>query len=185
MVLQDPFSAFNPVFRDLARGDAQPRAAQAGARAAPSASSEAERVCETVGLSPKMLTTIPVRDERRRAPADRLRAGPGGAAEADPRRRAGLDARRVDPRRRPQHDGGPARPGGRLAALHHPRPRQRPLRRRPHHRDVRGPSRRGGPDRDRPRRVPSIRIRSCCCRRRRIRARRTRRSPPTPASRRG
>jgi peptide/nickel transport system ATP-binding protein len=58
MVLQDPFSAFNPVFRvshgvlrnislhrpELGRGERQ---------------QEAERVCEAVGLSPKMLRRFP------------------------------------------------------------------------------------------------------------------------------
>jgi peptide/nickel transport system ATP-binding protein len=58
LVFQDPFSAFNPVFRmshgvmrnlalhrpDLTRGERQ---------------REAERVCESVGLSPKMLTRFP------------------------------------------------------------------------------------------------------------------------------
>ena len=58
MVFQDPFSAFNPVFRmshgvmrnlalhrpELSRGERQ---------------AEAERVCESVGLSPRMLTKFP------------------------------------------------------------------------------------------------------------------------------
>jgi len=58
MVFQDPFSAFNPVYRvshgvmrnlalhrsDLSRGERQ---------------QEAERVCGSVGLSPKMLTRFP------------------------------------------------------------------------------------------------------------------------------
>jgi peptide/nickel transport system ATP-binding protein len=58
IVLQDPFSAFHPVFRishglmrnmALHRADLGPRDRQR----------EAERVCEAVGLSPRMLTRYP------------------------------------------------------------------------------------------------------------------------------
>ncbi len=43
----------------LARGDAQPRAAQAGAGSAPSAEARPSACVESVGLSPKMLTRFP------------------------------------------------------------------------------------------------------------------------------
>ena len=54
-----PVQRLPPGVPRLARDDAQPRAAPAGADTAPSVESEAERVCETVGLSPKMLNRFP------------------------------------------------------------------------------------------------------------------------------
>ena len=91
---------------------------------------------------------VSVRAERWPAPAGRLRAGARASAEADRRRRARLDARRLDPRRRPQSHERAARAGGRLVPLHHPRCRERALHRRPRARHVRGASRRGGPTED-------------------------------------
>ena len=54
---------------------------------------------------------------------------------------------------------------GRVVPLHHPRHRQRPVRRRPADGDVRRPHRGVGPDRGRAGRARSTRTPSCCCRR--------------------
>ena len=105
MVFQDPFSSINPVFRvshGILRGLKlhRPELSTAERRA------EAERVFEVVGLTPAadVLRALPARAERRPAAAGRLRPGAGDAAEADPGRRAGVDARRVDPDRPAQPD---------------------------------------------------------------------------------
>src|ERR671934_139274 len=92
---------------------------------------------------------VPARAERRPAPAGRLRPGLGVQPEADHRRRARLDARRLDPDRAAEPDERAARAGGRLVPLHHARRRERPLHRGPGARHVRRPPRRGGADRGR------------------------------------
>ena len=94
---------------------------------------------------------LPARTVRRPAPAHRVRAGARVPAEADPRRRAGVHARRLDPHRAAQRDGEAAGRGGRLVPLHHARHRERPLRRRPADGDVRRAYRRVGADRGRAR----------------------------------
>ena len=128
-------------------------AAPAGAVRRSSDSRRRPRVFEVVGLNPaaEILQRYPLRAERRPAAAGRLRPGAGHAAEADPGRRAGLDAGRVDPDRPAQPDGQAARRAGRVDPVHHPRHRQRPLRRRPADRDVRRPDRGDRPDRGRAR----------------------------------
>ena len=171
MVFQDPFSSLNPVFRvqhGVLRGLKlhRPALSEAQRRA------EAARVFEVVGLNPRHAAAVPLRAERRAAAAGRLRPGAGHEAEADPGRRAGLDARRVDPDRPAQPDGQAARRGGRVDPLHHPRHRQRAVRRGPADRDVRRPDRR---DRARSRTcspTPGTRTPSCCCPRCPTRARR-------------
>src|ERR671934_676424 len=92
---------------------------------------------------------VPARAERRPAPAGRLRPGLGVQPEADHRRRARLDARRLDPDRAAEPDERAARARGRLVPLHHARRRERPLHRGPGARHVRRPPRRGGADRGR------------------------------------
>ena len=144
MVFQDPFASINPVFRvshGVLRGlklhrpelsaderHAEARAGVRGGRADPGRRGAA---------------AVPARAERRPAAAGRLRPGAGAAAEADPGRRAGLDARRVDPDRPAQPDGAAARRAGRVDPVHHARHRQRPVRGRPADRHVRRPGRRG------------------------------------------
>ena len=148
MVFQDPFGSINPVFRvqhgvlrSLKLHRPELSAAQrldrggAGVRGG-----RAER---------RHAAALPLRAERRAAAAGRLRPGAGDAAEADPGRRAGLDAGRVDQDRPAQPDDEAARRGGRVHPLHHPRHRQRAVRGGPADRDVRRPDRRDRADRGR------------------------------------
>jgi peptide/nickel transport system ATP-binding protein len=58
MVFQDPFSAFNPVFR-VAHGVMRNLALHRKDLSQSERQREAERVCQSVGLSPKMLTRFP------------------------------------------------------------------------------------------------------------------------------
>ena len=58
IVLQDPFSAFHPVFR-ISHGVMRNLALHRPELGRAERRSEAERVCETVGLSPKMLSRFP------------------------------------------------------------------------------------------------------------------------------
>ena len=58
IVLQDPFSAFNPVFR-VSHGVMRNLALHRPELKRHERRREAERVCETVGLSPKMLSRFP------------------------------------------------------------------------------------------------------------------------------
>jgi peptide/nickel transport system ATP-binding protein len=58
MVFQDPFSAFNPVFR-VSHGVMRNLALHRPDLSRDQRQREAERVCESVGLSPKMLTRFP------------------------------------------------------------------------------------------------------------------------------
>ena len=114
MVFQDPFSSLNPAYRvshGILRGlklhRPRPRPRQ---RARPRPSGWSRRS----GCTPaaEILDRYPVRTQRRSAPADRLRPGAGLPAQADPRRRAGVDARRLHPDRAAQPDGDAARDEG-------------------------------------------------------------------------
>jgi oligopeptide/dipeptide ABC transporter ATP-binding protein len=58
LVLQDPFSAFHPVFH-VSHGVMRNLALHRGALSRAERRREAERVCEAVGLSPKMLSRFP------------------------------------------------------------------------------------------------------------------------------
>jgi peptide/nickel transport system ATP-binding protein len=58
MVFQDPFSAFNPVFR-VSHGVVRSLALHRPELKSGARRREAERVCESVGLSPRMLTRFP------------------------------------------------------------------------------------------------------------------------------
>jgi len=58
MVFQDPFSAFNPVFR-VSHGVTRNLALHRPDLSRPERHREAARVCESVGLSPKMLKRFP------------------------------------------------------------------------------------------------------------------------------
>ena len=110
MVFQDPFGSINPVLRvghglmrslKLHRPDVK-RADRFA---------EAVALVEKVGLTPgdEVLSSLPVPAVRRPAPASRLRPGVGLAPVADPGRRTGLDARRVDSNRTAQRHEGTAR----------------------------------------------------------------------------
>ncbi len=59
IVLQDPFSAFHPVFR-MSHGIMRNLALHRPELSRDERRREAERVCEAVGLSPRMLTRLPV-----------------------------------------------------------------------------------------------------------------------------
>ena len=59
IVLQDPFSAFHPVFR-VSHGVMRNLALHRPELSGDEREREAERACEAVGLSPKMLDQIPV-----------------------------------------------------------------------------------------------------------------------------
>src|SRR5205807_7955875 len=58
IVFQDPFSAFNPVFR-ISHGVMRNLALHRPDLSRPQRQGEADRVCESVGLSPKMLKRFP------------------------------------------------------------------------------------------------------------------------------
>ena len=187
MVFQDPFASINPVFRvshgvmrclKLHRPELSAEQRQRGGRAG------VRRGRADPGR--RGAAAVPARAERRPAAAGRLRPGAGDAAEADPGRRAGLDARRVDPDRAAQPDGAAARRAGRVDPVHHPRHRQRPVRGRPADRHVRRPDRRAGPGRGRAGQPAGTPTPSCCCPRCPTRGRRsTSARRPTGASRRG
>ncbi len=113
MVFQDPFASINPVFR-VQHGILRSLKLHRPELSAKQRLDEAARVFEVVGLGADMLQRFPVRAERRAAAAGRLRPGAGDAAEADPGRRAGVDAGRVDQDRPAQPDGQAARRGRRV-----------------------------------------------------------------------
>ena len=99
---------------------------------------------------------LPARVLGRPAPAHRHRAVPGALAQAGRARRAGVRARRVDPRPDPEPAARPAGPARALLSLHRPRP-GRGGAHEPHHRgDVPRPDRgdRGRGDRREPAAAP-------------------------------
>ena len=99
------------------------------------------------GVSPQ----VPVRAERRAAAEGWVRTGACLQPRAHPGRRASLDARRLGAHRRAQPDGHVAQGAAGFVPLHHPRHRQRAVRRRPAGRHVRGWDRRKRADRGRAR----------------------------------
>ena len=137
MVFQDPFSSINPVVPGLARHPARAQAAPARAQRGPAPAGSGARLRDRrPDPGGRGAQALPARAERRSAAAGGLRPGAGAAAEADPGRRAGLHAGRVDPDRAAQPDGRAARCRRRVDPVHHPRHRQRALRGRPADRDV-------------------------------------------------
>src|SRR5262249_22926385 len=148
MVFQDPYSSMNPVYRIthpiergivLHRRDVARRAREGAV----------ERSLGEVGLVPPGGEggEVPAGAEGRPASGGGLRGGARGEAEADRRRRAGLDAGRVDPDRGAEPDERAARARGSVIPLHHARRRERALHRRPRARALRRPPRRGRADR--------------------------------------
>ena len=143
VVFQDPRAHINPVrriddfmtesLRTARRRAARPRRA---ARAAEAPGGGRDR---RPGQAP---AAVPARAVRRHAPAGHDRHRAALRAPAAARRRVHHRARRHHPVR---GDGDPRRPATRaraVDAVHHPRPRARRCRVRPHLRDVRRPGRR-------------------------------------------
>ena len=79
---------------------------------------------EAAGLRPGggLRGALPARAVRRPAPAGRHRRRPGHGPRGHRRRRAGVDARRVDPDRAAAADARPARRARADLPVHHPRP---------------------------------------------------------------
>ena len=143
MIFQDPFGSLNPV-KTIAPS---PRAAAADPRRVPRGAARRARPRAARDGRPRprraVRRQVPAPALRRPAAARRDRARAGGGADGADRRRADVDARRLDPHRDPEPD---ARPEGARAArvpLRHARSRERALRRRHGARHVRGPDRRG------------------------------------------
>ena len=74
------------------------------------------------GPAARLRLPLPARAVRRPAPARRHRRRAGHGSRGDRRRRAGLDARRVDPDRAAPADARPARRARPDLPVHHPRP---------------------------------------------------------------
>ena len=137
MVFQDPFASLNPlhtVSYHLTRA-LRLHQDRSGLTAT---TEELDKLLTQVRLSPGRAVPrrLPARAVGRAAPARRDRPGAGGGAARAARRRAGLDARRLDPARdaRPDRSAAPEpRPGG---PVHHPRHRLRALLRGRDPRDV-------------------------------------------------
>ena len=130
MVFQDPFSSVNPTYRvshGIMRAIALHRPDIDGA----ARHAEALRVMDAVGFQPAeaMLSRYPYElsgGQRQRLGFAQALAHP---AQADTRRRAGVDARRLHQGRDPQHDGRAPGTRGCIHPLYHPRPRFCSLRR--------------------------------------------------------
>ncbi len=169
MIFQDPFGSLNPV-KTVRHHLARPLQIHGHVRRS-GVEARVHELLETVGLSPpaRLRREVPARVVGRPAAARRDRARARGRAVGDRRRRADLDARRVDSHRDPQPD---ARPEGAQAArvpLRHARSRERALRRRLGARHVRRPDRRARPGRAGSAAIRCIPIPVCCWRRSPIR----------------
>ena len=145
IVFQDPFASLNPAHdggRHRRPGDRHPRPRQRTRTARTGLPT-----CWTASACPpRTCTALSARVLGRPAPAHRHRARARGEAELPRRRRAGLRARRLDPRAGRQPAGGPEAGVRPDPALHRARSRRRrihlgPRRRhvsRPHHGDRAG-----------------------------------------------
>ena len=184
MIFQDPFDSLNPVTHDRTPS----RASGADPQRRPEARRHASRARASAhgGSRPgrEVRGEVPARALRRAAAARRDRARARRQPVGDPRRRAHLDARRLDPDRDPQPDAGAEARARDRVPLHHARHRKRPLHRGRGPRDVR---RARSSSRARP--IPSCSSRSTPIRgscsplcRTRSGGSRTRRSAPAPAA---
>ena len=111
-----------------------------------------------------VLPALPPRAVGRAAAARRHRGRARARAGRDRRRRAGLQPRRLGPRRDPRPAAPPPRRAGALPPRRDPRPRPRLEHRRPRRRDVSRPRRRAGTDRGAPGRTPSTPTPAPCSR---------------------
>ena len=127
MVFQDPFASLNPRHRV---GDIIALGPTLRGTPRRAAWDRARELLDMVGLQPEAAARYPHEFSGGQAPAHRHRPGARDGARADPRRRAGVGARRV----RAEAGAGPARRASPVAraldALHHPRPAGRGARMR-------------------------------------------------------
>ena len=100
------------------------------------------RCCSWSGMQPDVGRAVPARVQRRAAPAHRHRPGAGDRHAADRAGRAGVRARRVDPRADHEPAGASAGDAGRELPVHRPRPCGRGAYQPPHRGDVSRPARR-------------------------------------------
>ena len=151
MVFQDPYSAMNPVFR-VSHGVLRNLKLHRPELDRDQRRQEAERVFDIVGLNPAadMLRKFPYE----MSGGQRQRVGFAQALAVRPKLiLADEPVSMLDVSIRAGILNMMARPagrGGRIDPVHHPRHRERAVRRRPDHRDVRGSRRRAGTDRGRP-----------------------------------
>ena len=112
--LPGPVQPRSSVLSALARDHARRSSSTGPSWIAPAGAPRAEQLLEQVGLTPAadFLAKRPFELSGGQLPALRLRAGACMPAAHRARRRAGVDARRVDPDRRAQPDGRPAAGAG-------------------------------------------------------------------------
>ena len=152
MILQDPAGALNPRHTRLRVGRRGAAAAQAGPAPTRTGRTEEQLVADALssaGLRPP--ERLFLRYPHELSGGQRQRVLIAGALALQPRpadrRRAGLQPRRLDPRRDPGAAAQAARRARAGRARGDPRPRPGLEHRRPDRRDVPRPDRRGRPDR--------------------------------------
>ena len=130
MIFQDPFGSLNPV-KTIRHHLARPLKIH-GLASRAQIDERIDELLTTVGPRPSgsLRRQVPVRALGRPAAARRDRAGTCRRADGARRRRADLDARRLDPDRDPQPDARPQGTRATRVPLRHPRPRERAVRRR-------------------------------------------------------